>query len=140
MSSVAKQEKEIANSSEADESVENVTPQLEHLISMGYPVSEARAALKYADNNLNLAVQYLAEGGEGADDDEQVSNARLRRRALRCCKLLNESLMDNPAINDYTIAALMKDPQSAETLREMVKNHSGQLLASMLKSSYDEEH
>ncbi|KAH8414739.1 hypothetical protein KR215_001615, partial [Drosophila sulfurigaster] len=104
---------------------------------MGYSKEKARQALSYANNNLELAVQYLLEGDAalvGADGAANVSYATLQRRF----KQLRHQLLDNPALNEYKIASLMKETRTAEDLRDMVDNHSVQFL-SMLQESSDEE-
>ncbi|XP_034490454.1 uncharacterized protein LOC117794084 [Drosophila innubila] len=105
---------------------------------MGYPEKEARRALKYAGNNIEMAVQYLLEG-DALEGDEEISEVALQRRNRRRYKQLRKGLMDNPALNDYAIASLMKKSRNAEALRDIVDNHSVQFLSSLLESSSDEE-
>ncbi|XP_023176503.1 uncharacterized protein LOC111603229 [Drosophila hydei] len=107
---------------------------LTQLLEMGYAEIEARQALAHASNNLELAIQYLV----GDYDAEQTDEA-LRRRVRRHCKQLRSCLMDNPALTDYAVAALMKKPRTAEALRELVGTHSVTFMESMLESSSDEE-
>ncbi|XP_064538447.1 uncharacterized protein LOC135428405 [Drosophila montana] len=129
------------NAAEADVSTDaNDTVGLLKLVAdMGYPEHEARNALERASNNLELAIQYLVEGSANTDE-EQLSDAALRRRTRRRYKQLRNCLMDNPAITDYAVAALMKQPPRAvEALRDVVANHSVLFLESMLESSSDEE-
>ncbi|EDW58147.2 uncharacterized protein [Drosophila virilis] len=129
------------NAAETDVSTDaNDTVNLIKLVAdMGYPENEARDALERASNNLELAIQYLVEGSANSDE-EQLSDAALRRRTRRRHKQLRNCLMDNPAITDYAVAALMKQPPRAvEALRDIVANHSVLFLESMLESSSDEE-
>lgn len=107
---------------------------LTQLLEMGYAEIQARQALAHASNNLELAIQYLV----GDYDAEQTDEA-LQRRTRRHCKELRSCLMDNPAITDYAVAALMKKPRTAEALRELVGTHSAMFLGSLLESSSDEE-
>ncbi|KAH8295890.1 hypothetical protein KR044_008264, partial [Drosophila immigrans] len=105
---------------------------------MGYSMDVARKALSYADNNLELAIQFLLEG-DAAFDGADISDEALQRRNRRRFKQLRHHLMDNPALNEYNIASLMKKTSSAEALREMVANHSVQLLATLQESSDEED-
>ncbi|KAL7743534.1 hypothetical protein ACLKA6_013340 [Drosophila palustris] len=137
MSSIeVKSEDDIENQSDNNETLRQIVKE------MGYSVKDARRALKYAGNNIEMAVQYLLEGdafdGDG-DGEEEISEVALQRRNRQRYKQLRKGLMDNPALNDYAIASLMKKSRTAEALRDVVSNHSVQFLASMLESSSDEE-
>lgn len=122
-----------ANSTDANESLRQIVE------DMGYPEKDARRALKYAGNNIEMAVQYLLEGEEALEDEQEISEIALQRRNRRRYKQLRKGLMDNPALSDYTIASLMKKPRTADALRDIVGNHSVQFLSSLLESSSDDE-
>ncbi|KAM8721367.1 hypothetical protein ACLKA7_007267 [Drosophila subpalustris] len=135
MSSIeVKSEDDIESQSDNNETLRQIVKE------MGYPVKDARRALKYAGNNIEMAVQYLLEGDAfDGDGEEEISEVALQRRNRQRYKQLRKGLMDNPALNDYTIASLMKKSRTAEALRDVVSNHSVQFLASMLETSSDEE-
>ncbi|XP_017850133.1 uncharacterized protein LOC108605077 [Drosophila busckii] len=131
----------------ADESLEakskaEIAPLVKLVQDMGYPEGEARLALRRADNNLQLAIQILVEGNADSnndDNDEPLSEAALQRRCRRRFKQLRSNLMGNPALNDYHIADLMKQPKTLQLLNDVIKEHSVTFLESLMESSSDSD-
>lgn len=87
-----------------------------------------------SNTDMELA-QFLTETDGVTDDEQQITINTIRR----CCPELRKCLMDNPAVIDEALAAMLMKRRNDANMTMVINNQSVAFMESLMEPSSDEE-